>query len=114
MAERVSSEFKGIVWSFERIVDNMIDFGDVAVLKDDKSTRVLWKLAKVEELIRSRDNVFLAAMVRVVNSDEGRSIVLRRPIQHLIPLELPSTSEEEDHVSEVRETPLGGNVAKGE
>ena len=37
---------------------------------------------------------------------EGRSIVLRRPIQHLIPLELPSTSEEDDHVSEVRETPL--------
>ncbi len=87
-------------------VDNMIDVGDVVVLKDDKSTRVLWKLAKVEELIRSRDNVIRAAKVRVVNSDEGRSIVLRRPIQHLIPLELPSTSEEEDHVSEVRETPL--------
>ncbi len=32
-------------------VDNMIDIGDVVVLKDDKSTRVLWKLAKVEELI---------------------------------------------------------------
>jgi hypothetical protein len=87
-------------------VDNMIDVGDMVVLKNDKSARVLWKLAKVEELIRSRDNVVRAAKVRVVNSDEGRSIVLRRPIQHLIPLELPPTSEKEDEVSEVEETQL--------
>ncbi|CAB3981532.1 Hypothetical predicted protein [Paramuricea clavata] len=61
---------------------------------------------QIPELIRSRDNVVRAAKVRVVNSDEGRSIVLRRPIQHLIPLELPPTSEKKDQVSEVEETQL--------
>ena len=36
--------------------DNVINVGEVVLLKDDKSARSLWKLAKIEELIPSRDN----------------------------------------------------------
>ena len=64
--------------------DNVINVGEVLLLKDDKSACSLWKLAKIVELIPSRDNEIRAMKVRVVNSDEGRS-VLRRPLQHLIP-----------------------------
>ena len=52
--------------------------GEVVLLKDDKSARSLWKLAKIVELIPSQDNEMRAAKVRVVNSDEGRSVMLRR------------------------------------
>ena len=56
------------------------------LLKDDKSARSLWKLAKIKELIPSSDNEITAAKVRVVNSDEGQSGLLRRPLQQLISL----------------------------
>ena len=81
----------------------MINVGEVVLLKDDKSARSLWKLAKIVELIPSWDNEIRATKVRVVNSDEGRSVMLRRPLQHLIPLEIPPPAKEEDQVSAVKE-----------
>ncbi len=63
-------------------------------MKSDKSARAFWNLAKVEELITSRDGVVRAARVRVVNQDNGKSTVLRRPVQHLIPLEIRSDGEQ--------------------
>ena len=60
-----------------------------------------WKLAKVEEPIPSRDNVVRAARIRVINNENGRSTYLRRPVQHLIPLELHSTPAQEAQVPQV-------------
>ena len=54
--------------------DNVINVGEVLLLKGDKSACSLWKLAKIVELIPSRDNEIRATKVRVVNSDEGRSL----------------------------------------
>ena len=88
--------------------DNVINVGEVVLLKDDKSARSLWKLAKIEELIPSRDNEIRAAKVRVVNSDERRPVMLRRPLQHLIPLEIPPPPKEDDQVSAVKEPTVGG------
>ena len=79
----------------------VIEIGDIVILKNDKSARAFWKLAKVEELIPSRDNVVRAARIRVVNNENGRSTYLRRPVQHLIPLELHSTPAEEAQVPQV-------------
>lgn len=87
----------------------MIKVGEVVLLKDDKSARSLWKLAKIEQLIPSWDNEIRAAKVRVVNSDEGRSVMLRRPLQHLIPLEIPPPAKEEDQVSAVKNLQLQNN-----
>ena len=72
-----------------------IAVGDIVVLKNDLTPRALWKLARVKELIVSKDGVIRAAKVCVVNSTKGRLTELRRPIQHLVPLELtmgPETS----------------------
>ncbi len=44
-----------------------IDVGEIVILKSDKSARAFWNLAKVEELITSKDGVVRAARVRVVN-----------------------------------------------
>ncbi len=54
-----------------------IDVGEIVILKSDKSARAFWNLAKVEELITSKDGVVRAARVRVVNQDNGKSTVLR-------------------------------------
>jgi hypothetical protein len=56
--------------------------GEIVVLKNDKSSRSFWNLAKVEELLPSKDGVIRAAKVRIVNQENGKSSWLRRPIQH--------------------------------
>ena len=56
---------------------------------------MFWKLAKVEELLPSSDGVVRSEKVRV-NGEGGKPITLRRPIQHLIPLEVRVTTKEEN------------------
>ena len=63
-----------------------VSVGDVVVLKKESTPRMFWKLARVTELIKSKDNVIRAAKVIVVNSGKGRTIELRQPIQYLVPL----------------------------
>ncbi|XP_046856035.1 uncharacterized protein LOC124449128 [Xenia sp. Carnegie-2017] len=55
--------------------------GDVVVLKNDRSSRIFWKLARVTELIVSKDGVVRAAKVCVASTTKVRSSELRRPIQ---------------------------------
>ena len=68
---------------------------DVVLLKNDGVPRVFWKLATVRELLTSKEGIVRAARVRVVHSDRGRASELRRPIQHLIPLELQIEPDDE-------------------
>jgi hypothetical protein len=65
----------------------IISVGDIVVLKNESTARIFWKLAKVEELITSKDNIVRSAKVGVLN-DSNKKIQLRRPIQHLVPLEI--------------------------
>ena len=59
---------------------------DVILVKEDGTTRCLWRLAKVVEPMPSKDGVIRAAKVRVLSNDK-RVMELRKPIQNLIPLE---------------------------
>ena len=68
--------------------------GDIVLLKNDSSTRVFWKLARVEELISGADGKIRAAIVKGGNS-ERRSAYLRRVVQHLIPIEVRSNVDNE-------------------
>ena len=72
-----------------------IAVGDMVILRNDNTRRMFWKLAKVEELLPSSDGVVRSAKVRV-NGQGGKPITLRRPIQHLIPLEVRATTKEEN------------------
>ena len=70
-------------------IEQSIRVGDIVVLKEEGSARCWWKLAKVTELLKSRDNVVRSAKIQVLNTDaQRRPTVLRRAVQHLIPLEV--------------------------
>ena len=62
------------------------------MLKNDSTSRIYWKLAKVEELIYSADRRARAAVVKVANNT-NRPVYLRRVIQHLIPIEVQACSQ---------------------
>ena len=64
--------------------------GDVVLVKEEGTARCWWKLAKIAELIYSKDNTVRAAQVKVISSD--KAVTLRRPVTHLIPLEVPPPS----------------------
>ena len=75
---------KGVIGSkFQK--SQQIKIGDVVILREDGTARSLWKLAKVIELLKGRDNMIRSARVQVLSKDKVTE--LRRPIQHLIPLE---------------------------
>ena len=61
--------------------------GDVVLLRNEGTARCLWKLAKVTQLLPGRDSIVRAAKVQVLNTDK-RLVILRRPIQYLVPLEV--------------------------
>jgi len=63
--------------------------GDIVILKDELTHRNWWKLARVTELIIGRDGNARAAKVLVLNQEKKTS-TLRRPLQHLIPIEVSS------------------------
>jgi len=71
----------------KKISRSPILIGDVVILRDDLTKRVFWKLATIEELLRGKDGIARAAVVKVVN-ENGSFTLLRRSIQHLIPLEV--------------------------
>ena len=50
--------------------------GNVVIVHDDTS-RMMWKLAVIEELIVGRDGLTRAAMIRTANSKTSRPIPIR-------------------------------------
>jgi len=80
LKERSHVESKGIN-------KRRISIGDLVLLKNDSTSRAFWKLGKVEELIPGRDGNVRAAVVKAV-SDTGRPSLLRRVVQHLVPIEV--------------------------
>ena len=63
-----------------------VSVGDVVLVYDEDHPRIFWKLAKVEGLLKGSDGVVRGAKVRV-RSGNGFT-VLKRPVQHLFPLEV--------------------------
>ena len=58
-------------------------------MKDDHTARSWWKLGRVIELIKGRDDQIRGARVQVMSTDKKPSI-LHRSIQHLVPIEVKS------------------------
>ena len=65
-----------------------IAVGDVVVVKNENLPRSRWSLERVTELVKSGDNEIRGAIVKVSTHARGRSSTLKRPIQHLYPVEL--------------------------
>ena len=60
--------------------------GDVVVIHEDSKKRVLWKLGRVVELLRGKDNVARGAKVKTDSRYSGG--IIERPLQKLFPLEM--------------------------
>ena len=64
-----------------------ISVGDVVVVHEDNLPRGLWKLGLAKELIVGNDGYTRGAAV-TTQSKRGKAKVVRRPVQHLYPVEL--------------------------
>ena len=60
--------------------------GEVVILREEGTAKCLWPLARVTEVINGRDGAIRSAKIQLLRGD--RKVSLRRPIQHLIPLEV--------------------------
>ena len=84
-----------------------ITVGDIVILKNDATSRAFWKLGKVEQLIPGKDGKIRAAIVKVAKGN-GKTQLLKRVIQHLIPIEVRAESKEsqvsqpQSHSSSIR------------
>jgi len=66
-----------------------VERGEVVTAYDEGHPRGLWRLGRVEDLIQGSDGKVRGVYVRV-SSKGGRVRVLRRPVQHIYPLEVQS------------------------
>lgn len=63
--------------------------GDIVLLKEDTPARAWWKVAKIEQLLKGKDDKVRAATIKVLGGEKTRkTTLLRRPVQHLVPLEV--------------------------
>ena len=67
-------------------MSNLISVGDIVIIHKENRSRGLWKLGRVEELLKGNDGHVRGAVVRVA-SKETNFTVLQRPVQRLYPVE---------------------------
>ena len=72
--------------------------GDVVVIHEDSKKRVLWKLGRVIELLRGKDNVVRGAKVKTDSRMMGG--IIERPLQKLFPLEMGRGENENENSGE--------------
>ena len=102
-----------------------ITVGDIVILKNDSTSRAFWKLGKVEQLIPGRDGKVRSAIIKV-SSNNGKTQLLKRVIQHLVPIEVrpesnnsqvqrpPSTQLQERHSNSTNQRPRRNAAIQGE
>ena len=76
-------------------IKDVIEIGEVVMVKDEGSPRQLWRLAIVKEVMVSADGIIRSAIVRTTGKD-GKTRLLRRALSHLVPLEVKSVIDVED------------------
>ena len=72
-----------------------IAVGDIVIVKNERSNRNFWKLAKVVELHAADDGVVRAATIRIFRENSSYSQLLHRSVKHLIPIDVQPPANEE-------------------
>ena len=76
--------------------------GDVVLIKENNSApRLSWKKGVIEKLIIGNDKYIRGASVRATYGKSTKAIVLNRPLQLLMPLEL-SSSENVETIEKIK------------
>ena len=61
---------------------------DVVLIQEENRPRVKWQKGKVSKLINSKDSLVRDFGLAVNKGMSNKTITIRRPVQHLIPLEM--------------------------
>ena len=69
-------------------------------MKGDSAPRLSWQKGKVEKLIYGHDNLVRGADVRVYQDKLGETIVIRRPLQLLVPLKVTNIIHNYNEINE--------------
>ena len=69
--------------------------GDTVIVHEDGLHRGLWRLGRVESLIKGKDGLARGAVVKTTTPKKRRPTLLRRPLQKLYPLELETCSQDD-------------------
>ena len=93
-------------WPFDgrktpRTLDN-VKINDVVLIAEDKTPQSTWRIGRIVELIKGRDDICRGAKV-MTRTENQRNSVLRRPINKLIPLELDNEEEQNNDHEDVIE-----------
>jgi hypothetical protein len=72
-----------------------VEVGEVVLVQGEDLPRSQWKIGRVEALLKSKDGEVRGVKLRALNK-KGKPIVLRRPIQKLVPLEIKEERKNED------------------
>ena len=59
--------------------------GKIVIIHDDKKSRALWSVAKVEKVLLSNDNKIRGATIKYFTN--GEAVVINRPINKIYPIE---------------------------
>ena len=77
--------------SYDRNVkssDCYLKIGDVVIVKDETLPRLSWRKGRVMELYAGDDDVIRSASVKVYQRNSDKTFILKRPLQHLVLLEI--------------------------
>ena len=73
---------------------------DIVLVKSDSAPRLSWRRGKVEKLIYGVDNLVRGADVRVYQDNLGETLVIRRQLQLLVPLEVTNIIHNDNEIKE--------------
>ena len=101
----------------------VLSVGEVVIVHDERLPRGLWKLGRIQEVMKGRDGQVRGATVRMANRDR-QQVLLHRPIQLLYPLEVECVDDEqtvhsgtedpEDSAGGIQKPPLADESTDGD
>ena len=65
--------------------EGKIKKGDIVIIHDEKKSRALWSVAKVEKVLLSNNNKVRGATMKYCIN--GKAVVINKPINKLYPIE---------------------------
>ena len=89
--------------SYQRRKSNntyVLKVNDIVLVKSDNAPRLSWRKGKIEELIYGDDKLVCGADIRVYQDNLGKTIVIRRPLQLLVPLEVTNIIRNDNEINE--------------
>lgn len=69
-------------------VNDILHIGDIVLIKENMKSRLMWKKGKIKSFIRGRDDVIRGVELIIYQTNLKRTIIVKRPIQLVVPLEL--------------------------